>query len=124
MSVSPWRLQRLASQLVREISDILRRELKDPRIGFATVTRAVVSKDGRHAKVFVSVLGKEKEKKLTFAALRHARGFVQGELARRLQLRQMPELRFVRDDSVDRTIQVSEILARLRRDRGEPGEEE
>ncbi|MBI4565197.1 MAG: 30S ribosome-binding factor RbfA [Planctomycetes bacterium] len=122
----PYRKEKLSAQIVKEVSQILLYEVKDPRRGFLTVTRAVVSDDYRHAKVFVSVMGAEKDKRLTMAGLRHAEGFVQAQLSRRLRLRHSPEIRFVRDDSIDKTMKVTKLIDDLARDRSrrEPTEEE
>jgi len=113
----PYRKEKLSSQIAKEISQILLYELKDPRKGFVTVTRAVVADDFRSAKVFVSVMGTEKDKKLTMAGLRSAVGFVQAILSKRLRVRHAPEVTFVRDDSVDRTIKLSKLIDDLAKER-------
>ena len=124
----PYRREKLSSQIAKEISAILLHELKDPRMGFVTVTRADVSVDYRSAKIFVSILGAEKDKKLAMSALKSASGFVQGLLGKRLRIRHSPEISFVRDDSIDRTIKLTKLIDDLAKERkakeGEPGKGE
>jgi ribosome-binding factor A len=113
----PYRREKLSSQIAKEISSILIHELRDPRRGFVTVTRAEVSVDYRTAKVFVSVMGAEKDKKLTMAGLRSAAGFVQALLGKRLRVRHAPEVSFVRDDPIDRTLKLTKLLDDLAKER-------
>ena len=128
-----FRKDRLASEIVKETSKIILYELRDPRKGFVTVTRAKVSDDYRYAKVFVSIMGTPKEKKLTMGGLRHAQGFVQKELSRRIQMRSFPEIQFELDESIEKAFEVTKTLDRLARERksreskaaaGAQGEEE
>jgi ribosome-binding factor A len=113
----PYRREKLSSQIAKEISAILLHELRDPRMGFVTVTRADVSVDFRSAKIFVSIMGAEKDKKLAMAALRSASGFVQGLLGKRLRIRHSPEISFVRDDSIDRTLKLTKLIDDLAKER-------
>jgi ribosome-binding factor A len=115
--VSAYRKDRLASEIVRQTSKLVQSELSDPRLGFVTVTRAKVSDDYKYATVFVSVMGAPKQKKLSLSGLRHARGFVQRELARRIQMRSFPEIRFELDDSIDKAFKISGIIDGLNRER-------
>ena len=115
----PYRKEKLAAQIVREVSDIIFKEMKDPRLGFATVTRAEVSPDYKYAKVFVSVMGNEKKKKLSLDAFKHAEGFFQRELSKRLKLRQAPEISFVRDDTIDKTFKMVSLINKLAKERKE-----
>lgn len=94
-----------------EIADMLRREIKDPRIGFASITGVEISADWKLAKVYVSVLGDDDAKRDTVEGLRSATGYVRGELGRRYRLRLMPEIQFVLDESIERG---SRVLALLR----------
>jgi ribosome-binding factor A len=119
----------LSSEIVKETSKILLSEMRDPRLGFVTVTRAKVSDDYRHAKVFVSVMGPPKQKKLTLSGLKHAQGFVQRELSRRIKMRVFPEIVFELDESIDKAFQVTQLIDDLARKRkakaaGTTGEEE
>jgi ribosome-binding factor A len=115
------RLDRL-NQLVREeVSHLLQRELKDPRLGFVTVTEVAVSKDLRSARVYVSVLGSEEQWKASLAALHSARGFMRNWLAPRLRLRSVPDLTFLPDRSMAHAAHIQTVLERLREEeRPEP----
>ncbi|MGI6684817.1 MAG: 30S ribosome-binding factor RbfA [Bacillota bacterium] len=106
-----YRSGRLAEEFKREISDIIKNEVKDPRVGFVSVVNVDVSGDLRHAKVFVSVLGDEKATSDTIRALKSAAGFIRREIARRIQLRYTPEITFVYDDSIAHGAKISKILA-------------
>lgn len=118
----PFRKDRLSSEIVKETSQVLLYEMKDPRLGFVTVTRAKVSDDYRNACVFISVLGSPKQKKLTMAALKHAQGFVQAELSRRIKMRVFPEIRFELDESIEKAFKMTQMLDDLarRRKQGPP----
>ena len=88
------RQEKVQEQLVQEISELIRREVRDPRVGFVTLTGAEISRDLRHAKVFVSVLGDEEARTNSLKALNGASGMLRGEFARRAHLRVAPELEF------------------------------
>lgn len=103
---------RLGHQLRDEISSYLQKGLlKDPRIGFATISGIRLSKDLRHAKVFVSVLGAEDEGESTVEALQSARNFVRRQLGKDLHIRRVPELTFVLDDSIAEGIRISRLIS-------------
>lgn len=108
------RTDRVNQLLKEEAADILRTELKDPRIGFATVTEVEVSKDLRHAKVYVSVLGPEEAWQSAFKALTAAEHFVRGQLRRRLRLRIIPEVSFCPDRSMAHAAQIQRVIERLK----------
>jgi ribosome-binding factor A len=108
---NPHRQEKLGEQIASEVSDLLRTRIKDPRVGFASITHVEVSGDLRHAKIFVSVMGDADDKKSTIAALHHATGFLRHELAGRLTLRFMPEIIFKLDNSIE---QGSRILGLIR----------
>lgn len=107
------RQERVAEQMRKEISDLMRTEIKDPGIGFSTITRVEVAGDLQHAKVFVSVFGNDEEKKSTMAALTRAAGFIRGEVGRRLRLRISPELAFKLDESSEYSAHIETVLRRL-----------
>src|SRR6266568_2562893 len=107
------RQEKLGELITQEISDLLRTRLKDPRIGFASITRVEVSGDLRHAKVFVSVMGTAEEQAATMKGLRHATGFLRHELASRLTLRYMPELVFKLDTSIAQGARLLELLQKI-----------
>src|SRR5919204_2799333 len=109
-AMKPHRLARV-SEVVREVaSETILFELRDPRIKGVTVTRAEVSGDLQHAKVFVSVMGSAKEQELCLHGLRHAAGFVQSKLAGRLKTRFTPVVRFVLDQGVKKSIEVTRLI--------------
>ena len=95
------RSHRLAEELKNEISVIIAQEIKDPRVGFATVTEVKVSPDLRHARVLVSVLGSPQEKQETFEALVRATRYIRRLIGARIRLRHTPELSFAYDDSIE-----------------------
>jgi len=103
----------------REIAGILARELRDPRVSsMVSVTDVEVTKDLSFARVFVSLLAEGEERERTLVALQRAAGFVRHQLAPRLGLREVPDLRFVHDASIERGARVEEILRKI--ERGEP----
>src|SRR5215469_14317201 len=102
------RQEKLGELIAAELSELLRTRVKDPRVGFASITRVEVSHDLRHAKVHVSVMGSEEERTGTMRGLRNATGFLRHELATRLTLRYMPEIAFKLDTSIE---EGSRILA-------------
>jgi len=105
---STGRPQKLGDQIQREVSELLARELRDPRVGMLTITAVDVSPDLSHAKVFFTLLEKDKLEE-TLAGLKRASGYLRSQLARRLSVYTIPELRFVYDESVER----GDHLARL-----------
>ena len=107
MSLRREKLQELFKE---EASAILQRRLRDPRIGFVSVTEVELSADLRHAKIFVSVLGDEEAKRRTMEALDRAAGFVRSELGRRVTLRYTPEVLFRLDESIERGTRVVALL--------------
>jgi ribosome-binding factor A len=110
------RQRRVQELLVQDISDILRREMRDPRIGFVTITDAEVTPDLRQARIYFSVLGSGEEREETGKALNRAAGFIRGEFAKRAQMRYVPELRFVFDSSVDRGARLNALLEQVRQE--------
>ncbi len=104
------RLARVAEAIREVASETILFELRDPRVKGVTVTRAEVSGDLQHAKVYVSVMGSEREQQLCMHGLKHAAGFVQGKLAGRLQTRFTPVLEFVLDPGVKNSIEISRLI--------------
>ncbi len=99
------------AEAVREVAaETILFELRDPRVKLVTVTRAEVSGDLQHAKVYVSVMGTEKEQKGTLRALQHAAGFVQSKLAKRMQTRFTPVITFVLDKGVKNSIEITRLI--------------
>jgi ribosome-binding factor A len=105
------RVERLNSLLRQEISEIVQRQVKDPRLGnFISITGVEVSADMRYAKVFVSRLGTDSEKQETLSALTSASGFIRHELGERMKTRLIPELNFKLDDTIERADRVLRII--------------
>jgi ribosome-binding factor A len=108
------RSARVGDQMKQEIADILMRKIKDPRIGFVTVTDVELSDDLRNAKVFVSIYGGDKEE--TFKGLKSASAFIRSELGRRMTMRCVPEILFRFDDTVERGAHIMELLHEIEKE--------
>ena len=108
------RSRRLAELLKEEISDIILREVKDPRIGFVSLTDVEVSGDLRHAKVFVSVIGSDKERQDTMAGLEQATGFIRKLVGERITVYHTPEIIFRYDDSIEHGIHITQLIKEVR----------
>lgn len=113
------RPERLAALVQETLASAITTSLKDPRVGFVTITNVQVTPDGHHATVRVSVLGSEEEKGQAMEGLESARGFLRSILASRLSLRVTPDLRFELDRGLEHAQRIDAILEELRRD-GEP----
>jgi ribosome-binding factor A len=102
---------RRVNEAIRQVlTDALAGELKDPRVGFVTVTDVDTSPDLRHARVYVSVLGAPAEREATMDGLRSAHGFLQGRIGDELHLKHTPELRFLYDDTAERAARLETLL--------------
>jgi ribosome-binding factor A len=119
--MSEQRAQRVAEEIKREVSGILRTEIKDPRMasGFISVTSVEVTRDLRHAKIFVSVYGNEDEQNQTIQALTKAAGFIRTEIGRRIRLRHTPEVTIHLDQSIAYGAHINQLLSDLNRNRGD-----
>jgi len=106
---STGRPQKLGDQIQREVSELLARELRDPRVAMVTITSVDVSPDLSHAKVFFTLLDKDRLED-TLAGLKRSAGFLRSQLARRIKLYTTPELRFVYDESVERGDHLSRLI--------------
>jgi ribosome-binding factor A len=104
------RMRRVDEAMRAVLSDAIAKDLKDPRVGFVTVTGVKTSPDLRHARVYVSVLGDDPERAASIDGLRSAHGFLQHRLATELSLKHTPSLTFEYDDSVDRGMRISRLL--------------
>jgi len=108
------RPERVAHLMQREVADILQNKMRDPRVAsMVSVTDVEIAHDLSFAKVFVSILAEGAERDRTLKALASAAGFVRHELAPRMGLREMPELRFLLDDSIQRGARVDDLLRRI-----------
>lgn len=106
----PHRQEKLGELFAAELSDLLRTRVKDPRVGFASITHVEVSGDYRHAKIYVSVMGSDEERDNTMKALKHATGFLRHELASRIVLRYMPEIVFKLDTSIEQGSRILDLI--------------
>ena len=104
------RSRRIADQVQRELSDIIRLELKDPRVGMITITDVDVSPDNKNASVFFTVLGDKSRVEDATAGLQRAAGFLRSCLAQRMEMRSVPQLRFKHDASVERGMHLSQLI--------------
>ncbi len=108
--MTPDRMRRVDEAMREVLSGAITSELKDPRVGFVTVTAVETAPDLRHARVFVSVLGNPGERRRSLEALDHAHGFLQGRVAAELRIKHTPTLEFVYDDTADRGMRIEELL--------------
>jgi ribosome-binding factor A len=107
---NPYRQEKLGELIAAELSDLFRTRVKDPRVGFASITHVEVSGDLRHAKIFVSVMGTQEEREATMKGLHNATGFLRHELASRLVIRYMPELIFKLDKSIEEGARILALI--------------
>ncbi|MBD5632945.1 MAG: 30S ribosome-binding factor RbfA [Candidatus Eremiobacteraeota bacterium] len=110
------RMGRIDHELQRELAKLISTELKDPRLGFVTVTRVEITNDLQTAKVFVSIIGDRHVAKQSMEALERAKGFLRGELGHAVSLRHTPAISFVEDRSTERAIALSQVLAQTARE--------
>jgi ribosome-binding factor A len=110
------RPQRLGLQIQQEISLMISRNIKDPRIGLVTITGVDMSPDLRHARVYVSVMGTEQQKEEGLQALNHAAGWIRHELGQRIRMRHLPEVVFRADTSLEYGEHIDSLLNKLKED--------
>ncbi len=112
------RTEQVADEIQRILGEVIQYELKDPRVGFATVVGAEVSADLQHAKVRISVMGDEAQRQATMEGLERAKGFLRRRLAQELRhLRFVPELHLVLDTSLDYSLHIDDVLRQVARER-------
>ena len=104
------RASRIADQIQRDLSGLIRQEVKDPRVGLVTITAVEVNRDLSHAKVYVSSLGEVGAVEQSVEALQHAAGFLRSQLGRTLKIRSVPQLQFIYDASVERGVRLSHLI--------------
>lgn len=104
------RMRRVDTAVRQVVGDVVSQDLKDPRVGFVTVTDVKTSSDLRHARVYVSVLGTPAEQEASLEGLRSAHGFLQRSVARELRLRHTPELEFILDHTAERAFRLEALL--------------
>jgi len=110
------RMARLKEAIKEEISDLIQKDLKDPRIGFITITAVEVSPDLRHATIFFSLLGTPSEKEETLAGLESAKGYLRTELGKRIRLKFLPDLSFKLDQSFEKSQRITELIQKIHQD--------
>jgi ribosome-binding factor A len=116
--MSEHRIERLRELIKSEFGQILQRDLKDPRIGFVSVTDVEVSNDYSHVKIFVSIMGDDEVKRLTMEGLESAKGFIRTELGHRIRLRHTPEVHLIADNSIERGSRIFELLESVKKEQG------
>ncbi|MBM7586876.1 ribosome-binding factor A [Bacillus pakistanensis] len=107
------RANRVGEQMKKELSDIIGRKIKDPRIGFVTVTDVQVSGDLQQAKVYITVLGDEEQRENTLKGLAKAKGFIRSEIGGRVRLRKTPEIIFEFDESINYGNRIESIIKKI-----------
>ncbi len=118
------RTDRIGHLIQRELGDFIFREMSDQRVGFVTISRVEVTTDLSHAKVMVSVLGNEKEKRDSLTALGHAAAYMRNHLAKVLQTRTVPKLSFVEDKNLEHGFRINEVLKDLEaKEKGSPADD-
>ena len=118
------RSEKVADLIQKEISQMLVKSVKDPRIGFVTITRVSVSEDCRFAKIYFSVAGSLEERERSMKGLESATGYVRKELGRRIRLRYTPEILFQFDPSIEYAIHMEELIQSIHHDKEPNGGEE
>ncbi|MDU9889011.1 30S ribosome-binding factor RbfA [Staphylococcus aureus] len=111
--MSSMRAERVGEQMKKELMDIINNKVKDPRVGFITITDVVLTNDLSQAKVFLTVLGNDKEVENTFKALDKVKGFIKSELGSRMRLRIMPELMYEYDQSIEYGNKIERMIQDL-----------
>jgi ribosome-binding factor A len=124
MSEPSQRMRRVNEAIKEVLSGTISRNLKDPRIGFVTVTGVDTSRDLRHAKVYVSVLGRKEAKEASMAGLRSADGYLQGVINQELHLKRTPALEFLYDESIDQGMRMATLIRHEEEELGIDLEEE
>lgn len=109
------RLERIQHEIVRELSELLHKELKDPRVGFVTITGCKISPDLSSARVYASPMGDARAIAETMRGLASAAGFLSVELGKRLGMRRTPAIHFVRDESIERGVKLTNIIDEVQR---------
>ncbi len=122
--MSQLRVEKLQELMKQEISQIILRELKDPRIGFVTVTQVELTGDLRNAKIYVSIMGNEKQVKDTLKGLNSSMGFIRREVGHRIRMRVTPELTLALDKSLDYSAHIQELLLKIQKESPASAEDE
>ncbi|TLS37372.1 30S ribosome-binding factor RbfA [Pseudalkalibacillus caeni] len=118
--MSNVRANRVGEQMKKELGDIISRKIKDPRVGFVTVTGVEVTNDLQQATVYITVLGDEEKKEDTLNGLAKATGFIRSEIGKRIRLRKTPEIVFEFDESIEYGNRIERLISDLNRDTDSP----
>jgi ribosome-binding factor A len=118
------RTERIGHLIQQEIGNLILREISDSRIGFVTISRVDVTTDLAHAKVYISVLGTDKEKRDSLAGLGHSASYMRTHLAKVLKMRTVPRLHFVEDKNLDHGFRINQILSDIKNESAEPPSED
>ena len=107
------RVERVSDLIKQQVSNIIRNDLKDPRVGFITVTSVDLSRDLRHAKVFISVMGSDEDRSKSMEGLGRATGFIRSRLGNKIRIRHIPELIFRHDDSYEYAARIAVVMKQI-----------
>ena len=111
------RINRISEEVKKVVSELIFREIKDPRIsGLPSVNRVIVTKDLKTAKIYISVLGNEEEKTNTIKGLENAKGFVRSEIGKRISLRHVPEPIFYLDNSIEEALYMTQLIEKVNKE--------
>ena len=114
--MSKLRVEKMQELMKQELSQIILREMKDPRIGFVTITQVRMSGDLSRAEIFLSLMGSEEEKAATVKALQHSLGFLRSEIGKRIRMRYTPELVLKMDDSLEYGANIQRLLLQIEKE--------
>lgn len=120
--MSNQRSARVGEQMREELARLIK-ELKDPRIGFVSVVKVEVSRDLRHARIYISVMGTDQQKKESMQGLQSASGHLRSELGQIMRLRFVPELNFRLDESIEHGVRIAKLLVEVQKEQGERNDE-
>ncbi|MBU1808917.1 MAG: 30S ribosome-binding factor RbfA [Candidatus Omnitrophica bacterium] len=115
--MSSQRSGRVQEAIRQEVSSIIHSQIRDPRLGFLTITGVELTKDLRYARIYFSVLGGDKEKKLALRGLNSAKGYIKGLLGDRIKLRYMPEIEFKIDETLERTRHIYDLFEKIKKEK-------
>ena len=115
--MSSQRSGRVQEAIRQEVSNIVREQIRDPRLGFLTITGVELTNDLRYARIYFSVLGDEKAKRLALRGLNSAKGYIKGLLGDRIKLRYMPDIEFKIDETLERTQHIYDLFEKIKKEK-------
>lgn len=115
--MSSQRSGRVQEAIRQEVSNIIHGQIRDPRLGFLTITGVELTKDLRYARIYFSVLGEDKEKKLALRGLNSAKGYIKGILGDRIKLRYMPDIEFKIDETLERIRHIYDLFEKIKKEK-------